>query len=311
MADFSCRLCDCTDSQTNIKKDAKSGEDLSISTCLGCGLVQQTAIPSDEELRIYYSHNYRQDYKKTYYPKMKYVRRAGLAARDRIGFLQAHLPATGGLRLVDIGAGGGEFVYLASKAGFDSSGIEPNEGYSEFAKNEYDRNIRTMGIDDLDTSSVDVVTLFHVFEHLAHPLKAIEKISEALTEAGHLVIEVPNILQKDASPHNIYFKAHLFYYSRYTLAAAASRFFETVSVEDDGNLRMMFRKRTQPLPEPVMPTRSEIAASLERMGAKGWLEYLFAGGGLWKPFGKLSRSIAEQSVKDKSPRAILDEIFEA
>ena len=308
MAEFHCRLCDCTDSSTDIKRDAKSGESLSISVCSGCGLVQQTSMPSDEDLRIYYSHNYRKDYKKTYYPKAKYVRRAGIAALDRLRFMKGLVDPADSPKLLDIGAGGGEFVYMASRAGFEASGIEPNEGYSEFAKEEYGKDIRTMGIDDLESSSVDVVTLFHVFEHLAHPLSAMAKISSSIKDGGLLFVEVPNILQADASPHNIYFKAHLFYYSRPTLEAAADRWFETVSVDDTGNLRMLFRKRETEKPRSALP-QSAAAETRQRLSEKGWVEYLFEGGGFLKPFGKLKRSIEERSVRDRKPREILDGLF--
>jgi hypothetical protein len=42
-------------------RDAKTGETLNLGLCGGCGLVQQVELPTDEELRIYYSHNYRED----------------------------------------------------------------------------------------------------------------------------------------------------------------------------------------------------------------------------------------------------------
>lgn len=282
-----------------------------MAVCRGCGLVQQTQMPSDEELRIYYSHNYRRDYKKTYFPKIKYVRRAGLAALDRLAFLEARLPAPRPKRLLDVGAGGGEFVYLASRSGFIAKGIEPNEGYSEYAKREYGAEIQTVGIDGLEASSFDLVTMFHVFEHLAWPRKVMEKTADALTDGGFLMVEVPNIFQSDASPHNIYFKAHLFYYSRFTLAAAASRWFEAVAADDSGNLRMLFRKRAVPLGETALPSAGEVAATFRRLRQKGWMEYLFKGGGVFKPFRRMRRSISEALVRGAAPKDILDALYDS
>lgn len=305
----SCRLCNSSFLSTWFSKDAKSGESLPMGLCGQCGLVQQTQLPSDEALRIYYSHHYREDYKSTHKPKLKYVQRAGQAAKDRLAFMARAGISTLGTRLLDIGAGGGEFCYLASKAGFTVNGIEPHQGYSGFARDEYGVNIQTCGIADLTDSQTQVVTMFHVFEHLARPAEAIAKIWSVLAEDGHLVIEVPNIHQADASPHNIYFKAHLFYYSRLSLMAAVSQYFELVHVEDEGNLFMAFRRRAQPLSQKVMPSPAQVQFTADRLAKKGWLEYLFVGGGLIKPFRRVAKMADEACIGKAKPGQVLDRVW--
>lgn len=307
----SCRLCNQSFSSLWASKDAKSGEQLEMGLCGACGLVQQTQLPTDEELRIYYSHHYREDYKSTHKPKLKYVQRAGQAAKDRLAFMERAGIQASGKRLLDIGAGGGEFCYMASKAGFKVNGIEPHQGYSGFARDEYGVNIQTCGIADLTVAQAQVVTMFHVFEHLARPADAIAKIWSVLADDGHLVIEVPNIHQADASPHNIYFKAHLFYYSRLSLMAAVSQFFELVRVEDEGNLFMAFRRRAQPLSQMVMPSQAQIQLTAKRLAKKGWMEYLFVGGGLMKPFKRLAKAADEACIGKAKPGEVLDRVWES
>ncbi|WP_211826756.1 hypothetical protein [Kistimonas asteriae] len=97
-------------------KDAKTGEPLTVALCEQCGLVQQTPLPTAEALTAYYAHHYRVDYKQAYTPKPRHVYRAGKTALQRVEFLMAAGCAGG--ELLDIGAGGGEFVYLSSRAGF-------------------------------------------------------------------------------------------------------------------------------------------------------------------------------------------------
>lgn len=139
-----CRLCGAETGSSWFVKDAKSVESLEMFMCGSCALVQQVNLPTDEELRIYYSHNYREDYKSTHKPKPKYVYRAGRAALDRLGRMhKACVPR--GETLLDIGAGGGEFVYMAQQAGFVSQGVEPHQGYSEFARDEYGVKIAYSG----------------------------------------------------------------------------------------------------------------------------------------------------------------------
>lgn len=305
----SCRLCNSSFIRNWTAKDAKTGDTLMMALCGGCGLVQQSTLPTDEELKIYYSHNYREDYKSTHQPKLKYVYRAGLAAKDRLAFIERAGIQMGARRLLDIGAGGGEFCYLASKAGFAAQGIEPHHGYSEFARDQYEVSIRTCGIAELEQQQADVVTMFHVFEHLAHPRDVIKKIWDVLDDNGHLVIEVPNIHQADSSPHNIYFKAHLFYYSRYSLMAAVSQYFELVCLEDEHNLFMAFRKRSQPLAEMVLPSPAQVQKTAQRLDQKGWKEYLIKGSGWQKIFLRISRRINERKLNRQAARVILDMVW--
>ena len=304
-----CELC-CSDNLVfHEKRDAKSKTYLNITHCLNCSLIQQKDIPTDEDLKIYYSHNYRQDYKSTYSPKPKYVQRAGQAAIDRINFLEKYIKINNQV-LIDIGAGGGEFVYIAQQSRFNSSGIEPNLGYSSFSKEQYDVDVKTAMLADVEDSSADVLTLFHVFEHMAKPHDVMKKLYQSIKDNGYLFIEVPNILQSDASPHNIYFKAHLFYYSRYTLISVASRYFDVVHVEDQGNLRILFRKRANILETICLPTHNELQTSQQRLSKKGWFEYLFLGGGLIKPILRIERIISEYLISKKKPREILNTLLE-
>ncbi len=309
MTGFTCRLCAGSEAHAIRATDAKAGGPLPIAFCTGCGLVRQAELPDAESLRIYYAHTYRQDYKGVHTPKPKHVRRAGMAALSRLAFLRQADALRPGARLLDIGAGGGEFVYMANRAGLSAEGIEPNVGYSEFAQAQYDARIRTMRIDDLEQASAQIVTMFHVLEHLVDPLAVFGRIHEVLEPQGLLLIEVPNILQADASPHNIWFKAHLYYYSRHTLHAAASRWFEPLVTHDTGNLRVLFRRRAEPLDAPVLPQASEVTLAWQRLQQKGWSEYLFAGGGLAKPWRRVRRMLAERQVAGQAPRAVLDALF--
>ena len=289
-------------------RDAKSKQPLAIMLCNQCGFVQQGEVPTEDELRIYYSHHYREDYKNTYQPKLKHVHRAGHAACDRLALLRSHLGDASDLELLDIGAGGGEFVYLASQFGFQARGIEPNQGYSEFARDAYGVSVITSMVQDLDVGSTDVITLFHVLEHMADPKAVMARFWDVLRPGGTVLIEVPNILQSDASPANIFFKAHLHYFSRFTLTAAASRYFTVVAIEDGGNLKLLLSRRDTPLADCVLPTEQEVAHTRARLEAKGWLEYITLGGGWIKPFRKLA-SMAYERTLSGDARSVLDGIY--
>lgn len=307
---FTCALCRGSTGLQISNTDAKSKAPLNIQFCQSCGLVQQYPIPSVDELRVYYSHHYREDYKNTYFPKLKYVYRAGLAAKDRLSFLTNSLKSynvePAGLSLLDIGAGGGEVVYAANKSGFNASGIEPNEGYSEYARENYGVLVDTKHLDQYVGEPCDVITMFHVLEHMPNPFAVMEKVWALLKPNGYFLVEVPNIEQADASPSNIYFKAHLYYLSAATLTSFASAHFEPMIVESSGNLKILFRRK-QTKAERSLPTRDSVTRSKKRLEEKGWIEYLTIGRGWAKPFSRIKRDWRFKRLEQISPKAVLDQ----
>jgi 2-polyprenyl-3-methyl-5-hydroxy-6-metoxy-1,4-benzoquinol methylase len=299
-----CALCGQTSLSTISTVDAKSRNALNVAICGGCGLVQQDPLPSEIELRHFYAHTYRTDYKNTYTPKAKHVYRAGRAAIERVNFLRSH--GVHGGKLLDVGAGGGEFVYISKSKGYDSRGIEPNLGYSEFARTQYGVEIKTGELREAG-GAYDIITMFHVLEHMPN-FESLRIAWSMLNEGGYLFIEVPNIETNDASPHNIYFKAHLFYFNRATLSACASKDFAPLVIEERSNLRILFKRKSRQ-GHISLPKQDDVSHIALRLRQKGWFEYLFAGGGIYKPFLKLTQLIQEAKVKHRSNLDILNSIL--
>lgn len=302
---MNCALCNADDFEIVSRSDAKTSAKLLVSLCRHCGLVQQTPLPSLDELHQYYAHHYRNEYKNTATPKPKHIYRAGVTALQRLAFLQAHGVTAG--KLLDIGAGGGEFVYLAAKAGFQAHGIEPNLGYSEYAQRQYGCHVMTGELQTI-REQYDILTMFHVLEHLPSPLAAFQTLYGALHDRGKLLIEVPWIEANNASPHNIYFKAHIFYFSVDTLIACASAFFDVLAVDTSSNLKILFQAKTTP-DTIVLPSAHSVARLRKTLQRKGWIEYLFAGKGYRKPITKLRNWLTETRLANRPPRTILDELF--
>lgn len=292
------------------KRDSKSRGFLQVGVCLNCGLFQQVPLPTADELTIYYSHNYRKEYKETYVPSSKHIARAGITAMERLVWMANLIKIEPDTTLLDVGSGGGEFVFLASRVGYVASGIEPNLGYSDFARTEYNVQVRTSMLGDLEDDSYHIITMFHVLEHMADPRQVVQKVWKSLKAEGWWVVEVPNILQVDASPNNIFFKAHIFYYSLMTLSRVAGEFFELVWANEKGNLKIIFKKRQYPLKRRLTSEENEIEEQIAQFQRKSWLTYLVVGHGWSKLFRNTARRIREIPYSGKKPRDILGEIFE-
>ncbi|MGK0385951.1 MAG: 2-polyprenyl-3-methyl-5-hydroxy-6-metoxy-1,4-benzoquinol methylase [Patiriisocius sp.] len=120
-------------------------------------------------------------------------------------------------RLLDIGAGTGAFCAIAKQQGWNTFGVEPNEKARVFAAQ---KNISLLeSIDDLQGQQFDVITLWHVLEHLPDLEKTIHKIEKLLGAQGVLIIAVPNYKSFDAKHYKQFWAAydvprHLWHFSQ-------------------------------------------------------------------------------------------------
>jgi 2-polyprenyl-3-methyl-5-hydroxy-6-metoxy-1,4-benzoquinol methylase len=240
-----CTLCQSTDGTLVAVRD-RHGQPLPVTCCSGCGLTYVDPIPTREELTRFYAERYRLEYKQASQPALRHIYRAGKVALGRLRV--AALLASPGARALDCGAGGGEFTYLMTSRGFRMTGIEPNDGYREYARREYGVDLRAGTLDDVDfdAGEFDLITMFHVLEHVPDPAAALRRLGGWLRPGGHLYIEVPNALTAVSSPSNLYHRAPLYYFAAAPLASLAERA-GLVPVLTDGapglaNITAVFRK---------------------------------------------------------------------
>ncbi|MEN6584964.1 MAG: class I SAM-dependent methyltransferase [Sulfuricella sp.] len=101
--------------------------------------------------------------------------------------------ATG--RSLDVGCGLGEVPRLLSQLGYDAEGLDE----SSAVINVLSRQAKSVKWHCGTVSEVlptlglfDVVTLYHVLEHIPDPIRAVEGILKNVRPGGLLIIEVPN-----------------------------------------------------------------------------------------------------------------------
>ncbi len=245
-----CLLCRSTRAQILSNKDRK-GKALRTVICVQCGLVRTDPLPSGEEIREFYSRNYRVEYMRTWRPTLRLVHRAGINALHRWRELRPILRP--GQKILDVGAGGGEFVFLLQKLGWDAHGLEPNLGYGSYAAEELGVPIEIGFAEttEIPPQSFDVITLYHILEHFRDPAAILCRIREWLRDDGTLVIEVPNVEAVCQAPSHVFHRAHLYNFNPQTLELFCRQcgfsIEKTVLAGDGGTITTRLKKAKAPV----------------------------------------------------------------
>lgn len=240
-----CPVC-LADAGVTLSRRSRDGTPLHTILCQGCGIARTDPLPKAGELEAFYREEYWLTYKGVLTPRRKHVLRAARLARQRLSELSPFvLERTG---LLDIGAGGGEFVYLARAAGFDARGVEPNAGYAGYAREVLKLPVEagTWQTVALPKGTFAAVTMFHVLEHLPDPLACLRTIAQWLQPGGVLFVEVPNLLSPVGNPARRFHQAHVVHFTPETLHALAVRAgFHVLRADapgDGANVRLLARK---------------------------------------------------------------------
>ncbi|GAA3926894.1 methyltransferase domain-containing protein [Chitinophaga oryziterrae] len=121
--------------------------------------------------------------------------------------------------LLDIGCGTGAFLHYMKLAGWEITGLEPDDNARHNAKTLY-------GIEPLPSSELfrlpaqkyDAITMWHVLEHVHGLNEYLQQIRVLLKPEGTLLIAVPNYTSPDAEHYGAYWAAydvprHLYHFS--------------------------------------------------------------------------------------------------
>lgn len=119
--------------------------------------------------------------------------------------------------ILDIGAGTGDFLETAKLKNWKVSGVEPNSFAREKAV-EKGIDLKSK-LSEISSSDFDVITMWHVLEHVEDPQEYILHLDKLLNENGILVVAVPNYKSYDAVHYKNFWAAydvprHLWHFSQ-------------------------------------------------------------------------------------------------
>jgi SAM-dependent methyltransferase len=248
-----CNLCAIESDEVVGTRD-RQGRRLRSTICPRCGLVWTNPRSAGDALRTFYARDYRRTYRRAPDPVLRQTYRSGLGAIERYRRFAPILRAND--RVLDVGAGGGELVFVLRHFGFDARGIEPEEAYAEHARTRLGLPIATGFAQDLDfhPGSFDAITLFHVLEHVEDPVGFLARLRGWLSERGRLVAEVPNVESRVIAPGQRFHYAHLYNFNPRTLEwtgrLAGFTAPNTFLPPDGGTVLIFFERAAAPLTLP-------------------------------------------------------------
>ncbi len=162
--------------------------------------------PSLENLGRYYeSEDYisHTDNKRSLFEKAYHFVK-GIALKNKLQLINREQITKGSI--LDIGAGTGDFLSVAKNDGWNTTGIEPSERAKAIA---IGKGISFVdNTSDLVEGSFDVITMWHVLEHVPDLDFQIKELKRLLKPTGTLVIAVPNFKSFDAKHYGAFWAAY-------------------------------------------------------------------------------------------------------
>jgi len=165
------------------------------TACADCGTAFVFPQPDAEELARYYPESYEAHVASTGGGVLKRIA-ARLGVRRKVKYV-ARFCRNG--KLLDIGCGRGDFIQETQRRGFEAFGVEGSPQGVRLCR-ERGLNVEQCDFDaaDIGRASFDVVTMWHVLEHLRDPEGAVKKIAAALKPGGRFIFCVPNTASVNA-----------------------------------------------------------------------------------------------------------------
>lgn len=212
-----------------VKDHSVSGEEFQLLYSEEFDLLETSPQPSLEELPKYYkSQDYisHTDSQRNLFEKAYHLVR-NISLKRKLKLINSF--SSKEKRLLDVGCGTGDFLQKAQQNKWIVFGIEPNENARAIANKKNNNSVFDVEhLLKLNPKGFDVITLWHVLEHLPKLEQHISILKSLLKPNGTLIIAAPNYKSYDAKYYKGFWAAydtprHLWHFSQTAISKLVSK----------------------------------------------------------------------------------------
>lgn len=196
-----CPVCNSKDFESflDCKDYTVSQEIFHIVSCKDCSFKFTNPRPSDDSIGAYYksdeyiSHT---NTKKGLINRLYHLVR-NYTLRKKLGLVEGYVSRG---TILDYGCGTGMFLNTCKEAGWNTFGFEPDPDARKISQN---LSLSVSGskadlLSSLNGRKLDIITMWHVLEHVTDLKETLEFFKANLSETGTLIVAVPNYTSNDA-----------------------------------------------------------------------------------------------------------------
>jgi len=217
-----CILCGSAD--ISIAFDSKdfmiTGEDFSVCVCNACQFHFTNPRPNELDLSRYYEPDKYLSHSSQKFSLVEWL--YSLAKKYTLKWklkkINQHRAGTSNTNLLDIGCGNGDFLEYAERNKLKVTGVESADSIRESVRKRTGITIHKT-LDEIEKDRFDIITLWHVLEHMYTLDDTIIKIKSLLQDDGIIFVALPNRNSADAVAYNKYWAGwdvprHIWHFSK-------------------------------------------------------------------------------------------------
>ncbi len=225
-----CPYCNTHDLvvKANLQDYFLTQEAFSVIECKNCGLLFTNPRPMQDQMgRYYQSTSYLSHQNKaTNFLEWMYLTIKKYNIKNKYNKL---IKTRRSGSILDIGCGTGDFLAYCKCKGWKTFGIEPERKARDIASKNLNQEIEARDTSVFHPEQFDVITLWHVLEHLENIKSTFSEFVRLLKSDGQLVVAVPNYRSYDASYYGKFWAAwdvprHLYHFDQDVVMRIGSDF---------------------------------------------------------------------------------------
>ncbi|TFV95705.1 class I SAM-dependent methyltransferase [Algoriphagus kandeliae] len=213
---------------STIKDWAVSKEEFILCECQDCKLIFTNPRPSEKQIGTYYEfpeyYSHQDESKGLIQRIYNQIRRINITKKYKL------ISSLGTDKsILDIGCGTGELLRYFQEKNWEVNGVEPNKKARSLAKEKLGENVYKSLKKVPENHSFDIISLFHVLEHVHDLRKSLKKIIKLLKSDGYIILALPNHQSKDAKKYKNFWAGwdvprHLYHFDPESVRQLAKQF---------------------------------------------------------------------------------------